>query len=919
MPFIENVRINMFKTNLIKTSGIRKMRKVFTSLKAKLLAIIGIIITLFLVSYIMVYNNRYYARDLIHQADRLQDLQLGPELIRIRFNSFLQNEVFTPGLYQTEKSKMLDSIENLSENHSAYIDSLTSNFYFDKKSEARLKLLKNDLLLFNQGNGELLKAILERGFNQTGKAGDLYRQGEFLENYIAGLKNPDLLKSWINIRKDEYRYNLSRNITQIETLTDESLKLKAMVASGSEMTRGLSAPDKLRVADEIQKYVELAVSLKNKDRAIGFGSNEGLIGNQLLLLNAVSYKLKAFSNGIADLQNRHTHVQFITRFLILLLMTGLVLVIFFIFYKNILTSVRSIVNYLHDLVKGRLPEPLTLESKDELNGIAVLLNEFVFSLREKVRFAQSLGNGKEKQELKPLSNDDSLANALLELQVSLKKAAEEDIKYKTEEKKRAWSNEGLAKFSEILRFQTSDIAELSDLIIKNLVKYLNANQGGVFIYVDDVSGDPYLDLVSAFAYDRKKYITSRVNIGEGLVGTCAQEKLTIYMTDIPEGYITITSGLGESNPRSLLIVPLKSEENIYGIIEIASFNILAPHEIEFVEKLAESIASTFASLKINIHTTQLLEQSRRQAEEMAQQEEEMRQNLEELQATQEEAARKEAEVMSIINAIDNSSMMMDLDMDGKIIEVNSRYCSVLKCHRDELIGKTLRSICYFNSHGEDYNSLWRELRSGRSVIRQEEVHFNSQTFFLTQNYSPIFDQDHTAYKVLVIASNNTETFRLEENVASLNKQLLSKNHELDSILGVLDKAIIFAEFSHDGTILRANKNYLEITGYLEKEVLSRNARNFLKPDELKQFDMIWGEVEKGKEHKGVVRRTTPTGEEHWLMSAAIPALNGNGQIQKVYFIAQDITEKRLKYQVLEDANKEIDRLKAMLDHNNFKE
>ncbi|NJK94431.1 MAG: PAS domain-containing protein [Bacteroidales bacterium] len=524
-------------------------------------------------------------------------------------------------------------------------------------------------------------------------------------------------------------------------------------------------------------------------------------------------------------------------------------------YKSIVTAINAIIVYLQELVKGQLPEPMNPGSKDEFGKIAFLLNEFVLSLRGKVKFAQRLGKGAENLELNPLSKEDSLANALLGLQVSMRKAEEEDAKYKIEEKKRAWSNEGLAKFSEILRFQTSNIVELSDMIIKNLVKYLNANQGGVFSYIDDIPGDEHLELVSAIAFDRKKYINKRVEIGEGLVGTCAQERLTIFMTDIPEDYITITSGLGDAIPRSLLIVPLKTDENIFGIIEIASFSILESHEIEFVEKLAESIASTFASLKISVHTAHLLEQSKKQAEEMAQQEEEMRQNLEELQATQEESARKQAEIMSIVGALDNASMVMEMDMDGRIIEVNNKYCSVLKCNHDDLIGKNLRAICYFTAQADDYNNLWTELRNGRSIVREEEIHFNNKTFYFTQNYSPIFDQERNPYKILVIASNNTENIRLEENVSGLNMQLQSKQTELSSIVNILDKAVILAELSPDGTIMKANRSYLEITGYLEKEVLNKNARYFLKPEELRQFDLIWAEVEKGKEHKGVVRRT----------------------------------------------------------------
>lgn len=107
------------------------------------------------------------------------------------------------------------------------------------------------------------------------------------------------------------------------------------------------------------------------------------------------------------------------------------------------------------------------------------------------------------------------------------------------------------------------------------------------------------------------------------------------MTDIPNNYLNVTSGLGEANPRALLIVPLKINDEIYGVIELASFNPFEPFQIEFIENLAEVLPSTIATVKINIQTAKLLRETRIQAEKMLQQEEELRQNLEEMQATQE--------------------------------------------------------------------------------------------------------------------------------------------------------------------------------------------------------------------------------------------------------------------------------------------
>jgi len=460
-------------------------------------------------------------------------------------------------------------------------------------------------------------------------------------------------------------------------------------------------------------------------------------------------------NVIMQEANKNFRISILVGIVGILLMSLVILII----SKNITNPITQITELLKKLSIGHLDEKMRikLDTGDEIEEMANALNKSIDGLNKKADFANQIGNGNLNHGFELLSDEDILGKSLIDMRNSLVRAEEEEKKRKADDEKRRWANEGLAKFGDILRQNNDNIENLATEIIMNLVNYLNANQGGLFILNDNDKDNIHFELLSAYAYDRRKYLNRNIEPGEGLIGTCAIEKKTIFMTDIPEDYIEITSGLGGANPSSLLIVPLKLEEEILGVLEIASFNVFEKHEIEFIEKLAESIASTLSAVRINIKTSELLEKSQQQAEEMAAQEEEMRQNMEELQATQEESSRKSAEMEGLIEALNTSSYVIEYDLDGYIQNVNDNYLNLVGLSKDEVIGSHHSLNMEFTEKQKaEYDKFWKDLRTGNVKKETTKVNVNNKELVFAETYTPIRNAEGEVYKILKISNNITD-------------------------------------------------------------------------------------------------------------------------------------------------------------------
>jgi HAMP domain-containing protein/CheY-like chemotaxis protein/signal transduction histidine kinase len=201
-----------------------------------------------------------------------------------------------------------------------------------------------------------------------------------------------------------------------------------------------------------------------------------------------------------------------------------------------------------------------------------------------------------------------------------------------------WLKTNLAKFSRMMQGQ-KDLEAVSRLIMSELTPLVSAQHGAFFLMDQDEAEGASLRLISSYAYKRRKHLANRFEPGEGLVGQSALEKKSIVLTNVPDDYIQINSGLGEAPPRNIVVLPILFEGEVKGVIELASFNQFSQIHQIFLDQLTETVGVVINMITANMRTEELLEQSQKLTQELQSQ-------SQELQVQQEELRRTNAELES---------------------------------------------------------------------------------------------------------------------------------------------------------------------------------------------------------------------------------------------------------------------------------
>ncbi len=331
--------------------------------------------------------------------------------------------------------------------------------------------------------------------------------------------------------------------------------------------------------------------------------------------------------------------------------------------SNLTTQVRGIVKVVTAVANGNLNEKFVLEAKGEVAALAETINSMTDTLRtfadQVTTVAREVGiEGKLGGQAKVpgaagtwrdlTDNVNQLAGnltaqvrAIAEVSTAVTKgdltrsinvqalgevAALSDninqmisnLKDTTQKNnEQDWLKTNLAKFSGMMQGQRN-IISLAQLIMSELTPLVDAQHGGFFMMetsLDDKT-TPVLNLIASYGFTVRKSLSNSYKLKESLIGQCGFEKKRILLSEVPEGFIHISTGMGDAPARSIVVLPVLFEGEIKAVIELASFKTFSDNHLTFLDQLMDSIGVILNMISSSMRTEELLQELKRSNAEL---------------------------------------------------------------------------------------------------------------------------------------------------------------------------------------------------------------------------------------------------------------------------------------------------------------
>ncbi|MCS6832637.1 MAG: PAS domain S-box protein, partial [Flammeovirgaceae bacterium] len=565
------------------------------------------------------------------------------------------------------------------------------------------------------------------------------------------------------------------------------------------------------------------------------------------------------------------------------------------------TPIHMLRKQLSLVAKGILPEKIKLNTTDEIGEMALAVDNLVNALKRTADFAHQIGKGNYEAEFKPMSESDTLGNALLTMRDSIQSAEKK-------EKERNWIVTGIAEIGQILR-NYNRLEELADHVIRFITEKIGAVQGAFYV-VNDEKAEPIIEMKACYAYHRKKYLKSSFRFAEGLVGQAAIERDKILRTEIPDDYVYITSGLlGDKRPKCILIMPLITDEVVYGVLEFASLHKFKEQEVEFVKETSVIIARTIFNIKVNERTVKLLEESQKMSQELKMQQEVLRQNAEEMEATQEELKktnmRLEEQILEVSRTqkrtqllLENASEVIAIyEKNGLVRYISPSVEPILGYTQEEMIGSRFSDHVHAENLADfDYffGQLLEKERT-RLSIQYEYKRKDGKNIWLEATGINLLS-DPAIQGIVLNIRDITERKRAEQEERMRSQmQALSEN-----------SPDLIKRLNHEGIFFYINPTIKTLTGRNPDYFLNKHLHEVhLNPEIISAWQSIFNLVLQKREKVELEMDFPSISGERIMQVNAIPEFGEHNVLESVLIVSHDITDRKRTEMEMRTTNKKI--------------